>query len=76
MTLYMETSRIQVTVIGEISYLHTIAMKKAMKKEACVQMAARFALLCPNKFPTRAVAAMLKANGAWKVVVAETRRTD
>ena len=39
-------------------------------------MAARLALDSPNKFPTRTAAAMLKAYGAWKVVEAETRRTD
>jgi len=51
-------------------------MKKAMKNEAWVEMAARLALDSPNKFPTRTAAAMLKAYGAWKVVEAETRRTD
>ena len=39
-------------------------------------MAARLALDSPNKFPTRTAAAILKAYGAWKVVEAETRRTD
>ena len=30
----------------------------------------------PNKFPIRTEAAILKEYGAWKVVEAETRRTD
>ena len=51
-------------------------MKKAMKNEAYVAMAARLALDSPNKFPTRTAAAMLTAYGPWKVVEAETRRTD
>jgi len=57
-------------------HLHAIAIKRAMKNEAWVAMAARLGLELPNKFPTRTAEAMLKAYGAWKVVEAETRRTD
>ena len=43
------------------SHLHPMAIRKAMKNEAWAETAARWPLDCPNKFPTRTAAAMLKA---------------
>ena len=76
MILHVGSAGVRQFVEEEDPCLHPIAMKKAMRNEAWVEMAARLALDSPNKFPTRTEEAMHKAYGAWKVVEAETRRID
>lgn len=60
----------------ESTYLQMSPMKNAIMIDALAAYDARSGFCSPSRLPIRTDVATARANGAWKVVDAETSSTD